>query len=713
MARTYTVGSHNTAARLDDHTGSWVTLTPQGDADTTWRDVMSDPLNPDKVIIVGSSYPQVNGSIQVSTDAGLTWSIPGGTWSGDYYFELWYVDSSIIWAIGAAGKCAISTDGGVTFNDTVADVDAGSSWHTSAIFAIDNLTAVVLGSDVGMITDSKCYVWKTSDGGTTWSLLNGGNSLINTDLLNPVGWSNGIWMSPDETKIVVGTGYTQQLSMDSGVTFTNQAVDMIRSGLHLTWYPTYDANPLYFRHTGGVVYQINQSIDSGIVYSNIRSVALQGAYYIIGAHFYTPFDGYFTDKQFLYHTIDGGVTQTLSYTGPNGIVLQAVWTSVEVPPLPPCYELIDCEGILPSIFTEVDLSGYIGQIIKIVDANGVRLDSCWTVSDTGFNCPTNIILSVYACYDTCEDCLPLPEDPIAPTPRIVDPGYDIGSCSLPIVLKAKCTFGEMMHHKMMQARFGIKYCCPPDELKTIMAFEKINMKLLTGTNPTPDPCNPICSTYGTVIFIGDSAVTTYTDCNGDVQTIITDVAGINQTIGFCALNTIAPSVVITHDDDTTDTYTLEPYDICEPPFIDPRPCIVYEVRVYNPSGDIVYRYEDCNGDEIVVTVPQSTTVFTDNFCAIAGQNIVCEGCVSGDSFVVTTHGECINGLPPCVTYQVIVHAFKGGTFRYVNCQGQDATQVYLGDPNPQVFEVCGIAGQATTLVCSACTYFSVTEIGNC
>jgi len=74
MTRTYAVGNFNTVSRLNDHGNSapfgWEDLTPLGNADSQWRDVMCDPTNPDKVVMVGSSNQAGNVSIQVSTDAG-------------------------------------------------------------------------------------------------------------------------------------------------------------------------------------------------------------------------------------------------------------------------------------------------------------------------------------------------------------------------------------------------------------------------------------------------------------------------------------------------------------------------------------------------------------------------------------------------------------------------------------------------------------------
>ena len=113
---------------------------------------------------------------------------------------------------------------------------------------------------------------------------------------------------------------------------------------------------------------------------------------------------------------------------------------------------------------------------------------------------------------------------------------------------------------MMSRRFAIEYCCPPNEIDLSIKKEKIDMLLMTGIDPTPDPCNPKCFSYEINIIGTDSAVTTYVDCFEVAQVIITpvdtDPLALPRMIGFCALDTSVPTTVVTHPDDTTDTYIL-------------------------------------------------------------------------------------------------------------------------------------------------------------
>jgi len=750
MIRTYAVGNFNTASRLDDHTGPWVDLVTLGDADSQWRDVMSDPTNPDKVIIVGSgqgAFPlSGNVSIQVSTDAGATWSIPGGNWADtcDFFHEVWYVDTNTIWAVNSSGLVVRSLDGGATF-DTVTQfgaVGAGDTFWTSAIHAIDDQVAVVLGAPTNSISELTCYVWKTIDGGNTWNLLNGGATLFNS-IVDPVtgqaystaGTSNAIWMSPDEEKIVATCSYAQFLSTDGTLggftsTFNAIGIDTHRSGIHGTWFPSYDPDPQYHIHTGGFAISCVASSDNANSYDLIRANEPAGygvvppgntSIIIRGAHQYAPLTGYYSyndeDNAYIEHSTNNFATGTLSNTkAVQGATYEAIWTSIELSPITTCYELRDCAEEAVSIFTQTDLSEFVGQVISIQDETGHEAEGCWTVIEVGTGCEGTDPVLIYRCYDDCEHCLPEEEPIQTPCPRGVQPGYTTGNCDPEIVEKVKCTYSELMYQKMMSNRYKIEYCCPKDEEKAFIEYEKIRLKLLEGEDPTPDPCNPECYSYEIEIAPEDSAITTYIDCFEEEQIIITDVnpdpLALPRTIGFCALDTSVPTSVVTHPDLSIDTYILERVDGCTPPWVDPRACIGYHVEMSNYTiGDISFRYLDCDGIEVVVTkVGNAKDIEFFDFCGLEGQIFEREGDFIPTDIFTQEEGPC-TGLPPCVEYTVVLNNPNAGTIRYVNCQGQDSSFAYQGQDTDQELTFCGISGQ--TLVCTTCNFFSYSETGNC
>jgi hypothetical protein len=562
MVRTYAVGRANSAVRLDEHTGPWVNLVTQGSVDSIWRDVMSDPSNPDKVVIIGTAEDTslVNVSIQVSFDAGVTWTIPTGTWANDtsILHEVWYVDTNIIWAVGENGVVVKSIDGGLSF-DTVLTapglIVAGDIPYTAAIHALDNQVAVVLGSPTSGLGEFLCYVWKTIDGGNTWTLLNGGNTLLNiigTLSTNPAGKANGIWISEDEQRIIAATGYTQQLSIDAGITFTQVAPEMTRSGVHLTWFPSYDPNPQYFRHVGGAPIEVNESTDSGVTYQTTRMyvfpVAIpptNTAVQITAAHFYTAYDGYYAyhsaGTTYIESTNDGAASGVASYANPDPFTsYEAIWTSGEILPPPPpppsgsCFELQDCLGITPSIITYIDLSALVGNVVSLKDDSNHEAPGCWLVLDYAGDCDGSVFVDVYKCYTDCEDCLPVPEVPCDPKPRVVYPNYITGICNPEIVDKAFCDFAEMMYDRMMALRYRIKTCCPKDDVLVYVRKEKVNLKLISTGAPIPIP-------YNEYVFAQTESeaetIIQYLDDSGTLITITVPACDIRigcEPITFCA-----------------------------------------------------------------------------------------------------------------------------------------------------------------------------------
>lgn len=362
ITRTYAVGQQNTVRRRDDHTGAWIDVSiPSGPIGAfTLFDVMSDPTNPDRVCAVGEVRGEgSNSGIMVSYDAGATWFQPSGSWIiNKKNYEVWWVDSNTIWVVGDAGAVLLSTDGGLTFNAVPTRPGNGSYMYTSAIHALDNQIAIVAGSPAEDLSSNAVHVWLTTDAGANWNLLPG-SPLVNSipPGENPTGHPTGIWMSPDQQRIVVGTTYNQVLSTDGGTTFNSVDPEMTRSGQHLTWYPSHDASPSVFRHVGGPVFQVNKSTDIGSSWTTERN-----ADFITfrGAHFYSDNDGYYLVQNQIFETSDGAVTGNQTDTVPGIDEMNAVWTGPwPIEPVdPPC-------GTCPEGFEFNSLTGLCERIESV------------------------------------------------------------------------------------------------------------------------------------------------------------------------------------------------------------------------------------------------------------------------------------------------------------------------------------------------------------
>ena len=378
------------------------------------------------------------------------------------------------------------------------------------------------------------------------------------------------------------------------------------------------------------------------------------------------------------------------------------------PPFPAvCYELQDCAGVEESIFTRTDLSNHIGQVITLADDTNHEIEGCWVVIELGLSCFSDVDVSVYKCFEDCAECLPVEIPPRVPCPRPVYPGYSTGLCDPDIVEGILCSFSDLTYKKMISKRYGVKFCCPKDEEALTIEHEIIKMKLRESENPTPDPCNPLCSTYEITIDGLDSAITTYVDCNEDPQEIITPIGteGTSTLVGLCGLNTTPPTVVVTHPDLSTDTYTLEPTDNeCVPPYTPPTPtcppegCVNYSVATIDTGGGLTFDYINCDGDVALwdIDVDPYDSIDPDvgyigaRFCGPPGQTFP-DLAIQGQEVLVTGSqcGICEDPARTCDRIHVVVGPDDSGIVAYINCA--NVTEIYQftgGAKVPQSVTIC-------------------------
>jgi hypothetical protein len=409
IKKTYVAGSHGFVKRRDQHTGGWTNITPNVDAGTIWQDVMAHSLNPDHVVVVGNLGGTPQGGLQngilVSFDAGVTWQEPGGDWNtaqSKNFYDVWICNDDLtqptIWVAGSYGGVFKSTDGGLTFYEqTKFGINSpGDARYTTSLHGINELVCVVTGYqnnipdnyplDFELTGADRVYVWKTIDGGLTWDKLNSGSSysdrrFVNTLTGSQEGYSHGIWIAPDQSKIIVSTNYVQFVSTDFGANFIPIPPASLRSNHHMTWYPDHDPAPSRFRRTGGFPGQavVTESIDVGATWSLERSGDPDTLY---GAHFYSPQNGYYVQRTpDIYDTSNGGVTGNLIFTETApGVVWYAIHTSQQDNTI---YRLENCEGVANDQFvTDPNMAQYVGQVINIDPSNidqDLPATLCWEV----------------------------------------------------------------------------------------------------------------------------------------------------------------------------------------------------------------------------------------------------------------------------------------------------------------------------------------------
>ena len=335
--RTYTVGDKSGVRRLDELTGPWVdvplNLAPLGaPIDVILRDVMTDPVDSNKVFVVGGrDRDQGAYGIYVSANGGAVWSQPGGDITSPLYdfntfWEVWVVDSNTIYACADNGFIFKSTDGGATFNKTAtlptSDGNPDNNFQVQAIHFISADTGIIGTSANGAVPE----VWKTIDGGATWTRLNGDNFLsgaVDPDEIV------GIHLSADEQVINVTGDRRQIRSVDAGANFTGivnfQALGA--RGRHLTWR---DDDNLWIIGSGS--YRA-VSTDAG------ATVTVLNPFFALSpdqraGHLFTDDDGFFDQGYDILQSSDQLATGLLSETSPYGI--EAVWTLDDNPPPEPC-----------------------------------------------------------------------------------------------------------------------------------------------------------------------------------------------------------------------------------------------------------------------------------------------------------------------------------------------------------------------------------------
>lgn len=175
-----------------------------------------------------------------------------------------------------------------------------------------------------------------------------------------------------------------------------------------------------------------------------------------------------------------------------------------------CYKLTDCLGIADVIITDIDLSLYLNQVVKILSQPNV----CWlvTLSDT---CLESTTIQVSTSFVSCALCLALPDIPFIPLKtRSVQPGYGVGLCSVDYVEKINCAFADQVYSKFITKKYGVTQCIEDEFDKYLVKKSILDLNLIYDPNACMIPCPvEICAEVIIVppvpiLCMGPSEVTT-------------------------------------------------------------------------------------------------------------------------------------------------------------------------------------------------------------
>ncbi len=564
-AKTYYVGNANIIRRLDDidiigqppgH--NWIDIPLPaglftGGSSPLLKDIKTDPTNANKAFVVGYGYTIYKG-VAFTTNAGSTWVTPSGNYQAAVltadpfvWSEVWPIDTNNIVICGSSGWVAASTDGGATFNTLTRIVVSGLSQADCTAIHFTNINSGVVG-----LQD---YIVRTINGGSSWSVLNGGNPL-------GAGVIKGIYLSQDQ-KVIVAVGTRLIVRSTNGGASFSTVYTFSGTGQHLTWDST--SFPIGTFWATGSGSELVKSTNEGAAWSTITPyVSTNGNYY--AAHFYNPTTGFIgstkTGLNSIYYSFNN-VLSTSENCPPVVKSVEAIWTHI-VPPV--CYRVTECTtGAFYTVST--DLSAYVGQSIRFSIINGSSenqsVAGCWSVqiSDSCLNsieiqvdnvyntcadcasrcyiltncsnpadyiitttnmesylykvikldscsdrcyyvsrssiCDSSILIGNFIVYNDCTTCLGVKEpDPIYLNPRRIKPGYYTPACPPAFVENVNKNFASQVFDEMAIKRYGITICCDHDLQKWTIKKRILDLKSLYDPTLCVNcklPCDSPCN----------------------------------------------------------------------------------------------------------------------------------------------------------------------------------------------------------------------------
>lgn len=444
---------------------NWVNIPVPQAAGQTLLDIETDPNNGDNVFTVGEAdiiNPTNFYGVAVSNNGGTTWNIPGGNYQTAVlsntnmgipfqWNEIIVVSSTLSFIVGSVNlitrfaTIAVSTDGGANYNLVNWHLNCTPNPTTAGLSQLDAFSVHFPNANIGVVGLHN-FVIKTTDGGGTWVIMNGGTALSTAVSPNPPGTAlpigniTGIHIKADES-VVTAIG-AEFIASTIPVSFPNPAGMLVdswqnnfitASGVGPPIYSGFSPNLPIGWHLGGfqppndqVIYVSGDaelgihSTDHGV--SSWVNPPAPGwnmggtGFSRRAAHFY-KWDLSSAGLSGLYNQSTGAANQVYwnpAGFNPGGAILSddlpglnyaptAIWTWYEETPDPICYTLTDCEDG-STIHTNVNLGAYLGQVITIVEQPG----HCYLVTE---GCPvpnTPVVVTFVAAFVDCQTCSPPP-----------------------------------------------------------------------------------------------------------------------------------------------------------------------------------------------------------------------------------------------------------------------------------------------------------------
>ncbi len=220
-----------------------------------------DPRNADVVLaFCGGS---IGAGVQRSTDGGSTWTRTSNPAWGDATDAVRDpLNADLLHAVfwnraGESSRYARSSDNGATWTEVTTGLQDNPKGRMSLAASGDGQTLYVLVSKTALDGYGTLGVWRSSDGGTTWSKRG-----LTTNVLGAQGWyDNVVAVDPDSPDTLLLAGVSLYRSTDGAQTATRvDQADGVHADHHQLVFKTYGSTKLVFTANDGGLWR---STDGG------------------------------------------------------------------------------------------------------------------------------------------------------------------------------------------------------------------------------------------------------------------------------------------------------------------------------------------------------------------------------------------------------------------------------------------------------------------
>ncbi len=277
-------------------------LLRSADGGTSWTNALTPVFPTDAYLdtaAFGTSTTGVAGGASAlyrTTDGGATWAtVATGVAPGAFGWRaVRFADASTVYALNYDGR-------------VVASSDAGATWSLRGVAGITTVEGdmAFANASLGLVATDAGTMQRTTDGGTTWTTVNGSEC-----------FNNVVFVS---SSVAMAGGCAGDIlrSADAGVTW--QTVSPMQHTATVLGFA--DANvgiavaPSLALGRGIV----RRTTDGGATWQTIAVGTSDADEWFLNAWFQTPTEGYIVSTQHVYRTTDGGVTWALDLFNRDGM----------------------------------------------------------------------------------------------------------------------------------------------------------------------------------------------------------------------------------------------------------------------------------------------------------------------------------------------------------------------------------------------------------